>query len=122
MGASSKGQAKGKGKENAKTTPREETASVAPQKANVHLEMHAHSSKTRTRKAKGRDDLVHLLRQVDRTEIRIADGNGSDDGSAKGTSKLTGKSPSGKANRLPCTNYKKESCQRGNSRNYWHVP
>ena len=32
------------------TTPREETASVGSRKANVHLEKHAHSSVTRTRK------------------------------------------------------------------------
>ena len=35
-------------------------------------------------------------------------GRGSDDGGAKGTPQLTGKSPSGKANRLLCTNVKKE--------------
>ena len=38
--------------ENAKKTPREETASVGPQKANVQMEKHAHSSMTRKRKAK----------------------------------------------------------------------
>ena len=52
------------------TTPREETVSAAPQKAKVHLEIHAQSSMNATRKAKGRDDLVHLLRQVHRTEIQ----------------------------------------------------
>ena len=52
-----------------KTTPKE-TASVGSRQANVHSEKHAHSSMTRTRKAKGRDDLVHLLRQVHRTDIR----------------------------------------------------
>ena len=51
------------------TPLRKEIASVAPQKANVHSEKHAHSSMTRTRKAKGRD-LVHLLRHNRRTEIR----------------------------------------------------
>ena len=53
-----------------KTTPRKETASVGPRKATVQMEKHAHSSMTRTRKAKGRDDLVHLLRQVRRAETR----------------------------------------------------
>ena len=41
-----------------------------PQKANAFLEKHARSSMTRTRTAKWRDDLVHLLRQVHRTETR----------------------------------------------------
>ena len=53
-----------------KTTPREESASVESQKANVHLEIDAHSSMTRTRKAMGSDDLVHVLRQAHRTEVR----------------------------------------------------
>ena len=52
-----------------KTTPTEETASVGSQQANFHLEKHAHSSLTRTRKAKGRD-LVYFLQQAHRTEIR----------------------------------------------------
>ena len=51
-----------------KTTPREETANVGSRKASVHLGKHAHSNMTRTRK--GRDDFVHLLRQVHRTENR----------------------------------------------------
>ena len=46
-----------------KTTPKE-TASVGSQQANVHSEKHAHSSMTRIRKARGRNDLVHFLRQV----------------------------------------------------------
>ena len=49
---------------------REETASVGSQKATVHVEKHAHSSMTRTRNAKGRDDRVHFFGQVHRTEIR----------------------------------------------------
>ena len=69
MGAPRRGKAKGKAKNMPNTTPREETAVVGSQEANVHVEKHAHSSMTRTRKAKGRDDLVHLLRQVLRTEI-----------------------------------------------------
>ena len=40
-----------------KTTPREEIASVGSQKAKVHLEKHAHANMSRTRKAKGREDL-----------------------------------------------------------------
>ena len=53
-----------------KTTPREETASVGSQKANVHVEKHAHSNMTRTSEAKGTDDLVNFLRQARRTAIR----------------------------------------------------
>ena len=47
---------------------------------------------------------------------------GGDDGSAQGTPKLTVKSPSGKANRLVCTNLKKGSCHRGRKCNHWHGP
>ena len=36
----------------------------------VHLVIRSHSSINRTRKPKERDDLVHLLRQVHRTEIQ----------------------------------------------------
>ena len=39
-------------------------------KANVDEEIRAHSSMSQTRKAKERDDLVHLLQQVHRTKIR----------------------------------------------------
>ena len=61
---------KAKAKQMPKTTPTEETASAASKKANVHSEKHAHSSMTRTRKARGKEDLVHLLRHVHRTETR----------------------------------------------------
>ena len=40
------------------------------------------------------------------------DGKGSHDGSTKGEPTLAGKSPSGKANRVPCTNSKKGRCQK----------
>ena len=53
-----------------KKSPRGKTAYVGPRKANVHLEIRARPSMTRTRKTKRRDDLVHLLRQVHHTEIR----------------------------------------------------
>ena len=35
-----------------------------------------------------------------------------DDGGAEGTPRLSGKSPAGKANKLPCANFKKGSWQR----------
>ena len=50
------------------------------------------------------------------------EGKSSDDGSAKGTPKDTGVSPSGKANKLPCTNLKKGCCENRHSCNHWHVP
>ena len=54
-----------------KTTPRAETASVQPQKANVHLEMHAQSIMTRTQEGHREGTTsFHLLRQVHHTEIR----------------------------------------------------
>ena len=49
-GASSKGEAKGKGKENAKQI-REETACARPRKANAYLEIGAHSGVNQTREA-----------------------------------------------------------------------
>ena len=115
-GAPIKGKSKGKGKENAKkkkkTTRRGETASVGPQKATVHLEKHAHSSVNQTRKAKGRGDLVHLLRLVHRTETQKVTEKVAMTEVWKTHLQLTGKSPSGKANRLPCTSFKKGSCHR----------
>ena len=70
IGGSSERCKKKKAKNMPITTPIEGTAYVGPQKAHVHLEMHAHSSMTPTRRANGRDGLVHLLRQVHHTEIR----------------------------------------------------
>ena len=49
---------------------REEISHVGSRRANVHWKIHAHSSMTRTRKAKERDVLVHLLRQAHRTQLR----------------------------------------------------
>ena len=46
-----------------------ETAFVGPRKANV-VRIYVHINMNRERKVKRRDDFVHLLRQVDRTEIR----------------------------------------------------
>ena len=51
-------------------TPREETASIGSHEADVRFESRPHSSMNRKRKAKGRDDFVHFLLQVHRTEIR----------------------------------------------------
>ena len=70
MGTPRKGEAEGKVKK--KKTQEEETASVGPRKANVHLEKHSHSSMIRTIKAKGRDDLVLLLREVHRASRSVA--------------------------------------------------
>ena len=96
-----------------KTTPREETASVGPQKANVPLEEHAHPSITRTTKAKGRSDSVHPPRQVHRAEIPKVTEKVAMTQVLKAHQKLTRKSPPGNANRQPGTNFKKGSCQKG---------
>ena len=52
------------------TTPKEDVVYVRLQMANVHSAIRAHSNMILTRKAKGRDDLVHFVRQVQRTKIR----------------------------------------------------
>ena len=62
---------------------RQRRPSVGSQQANFHLEKHAHSSMTRTRKAKGRDDLVHLLQQAQPHRNSKGDGKGGADGGAK---------------------------------------
>ena len=59
------------------------------------------SSMTRTRKSKGRPRSPSPTGSLHRNST--GEGKGSTDGSAKGTPKFNGKSPSGKANRLPCT-------------------
>ena len=70
--APSKGKAKGKGKEHAKSnSDRADCIRRIIKQANVRWEMHVLSSMIRTRKAKGKDDLVHLLGQVHHTEIRM---------------------------------------------------
>ena len=85
-----------------KPTPREETAYAGSQKASVHLEKHAHSSMTRRREVKGRDDFVHFLRQVHRTEFRKVTEKVAMTEVVKGTPTFTGDSQAGKANRLLC--------------------
>ena len=103
---------KQKAKKMPNTTPREETPSVAPQKATVHEEKHAHSSMTRARKAKGRNDLVPLSPAGSLHRNSKGDGKGNERWrKCWRHPKLIGKSPSGKANRRPCTNVKKGSCQ-----------
>ena len=89
------------------------TAAVGSQKANVHLEKHARSNMTRTRKAKGTGRPRSPSPTGSPLRNLKGDGKGNYDGSAGGT-KLSGKSPSGKTNRLNCTNIKKGSRQRRN--------
>ena len=78
------------------TTPREETASVGSRRANFSFGEACAFKRDPTKKAKGRDHFVHLLRRVHRTE-------GSDDGSAEDAPKFTGESASGIASRVLCT-------------------
>ena len=96
-------------------TLREKILHTLDHKMPIHVGMHAHANMTGTRKAKGRDDLVHHLRQVHNAETQRSDGKGGDDGSAKRHTNFIGKSLSGKANRLHCINFKSGSCQKGNS-------
>ena len=86
-------------------TLREEIAYVGSQKASVHLENRTHSSMTPARVAKGRDDLIHLLLQAHRKgwcwrRCRRKHTN------------IYCKSSSGEANKPPCINFKRGSCQK----------
>ena len=103
-----------------KTTPIEEAAYVGSQKANVYSEIRAKSSMNQTRKAKRKGRPRSLSPTVSPHRNSKGDGKGSDDGSAEGTPKFSGRSPSGKANRLLRISFKKGSCQKRNSQNYWH--
>ena len=73
--ALSKGKAKGKGNKNSKNNCERKDCIRWITKANVQWEKHAHTNMTRTRKAKGRDDLVHFLRQVAVTQVLKAHQN-----------------------------------------------
>ena len=71
IGAPRRGKAKGTGKENAKKNAKRGACIRLDHKRPMFIWRSMRiQSKTRTRKAKGRDDFVHLLRQVHRTEIR----------------------------------------------------
>ena len=113
--------AKGNAKKMRKKT-REKTASAGSQKPMFIWRFMRIQARSKTRKAKGRDDLVHLLRQVHHTEIRNMTEKVVKTEVQESAPKLTGKSVPGKANRPHCTNVKRGSCQTGNSCNYWHVP
>ena len=66
------------------------------------------------------DDLVHLLQQPHRTEIRKATERVVMTEVQQGRKpKFTGNGRSGKANRPPCINSKQGSCHEGNSCNCW---
>ena len=120
MGVPSKGKAKGKPKTMPKTTPRDETAHVRSRKANVRVEIRAHSSMNQTGKAKA--SLLHLLRQVHRTGIRKVMAKVVMTEAQRGsTPTITGKSPSGEQTDSFCFNFKKGSCQNGNSCTHWHT-
>ena len=74
-----------------------------------------------TRKAKGRDDFVHVLRHTHRTEIRKVTEKVVLTEVQMTHQNFAGKSPPRKANRPLCVHVKKGSCQKGKSCNYWHV-
>ena len=77
---------------------------------------------TRTRKSKGKGWLRSPSPTASPHRNSKGDGKGNDDGGAKGTQSLNGKSLSVRANRLLCRIFKRENCQKGNPCNYWHVP
>ena len=121
MGAPSKGKTKGKSTYKCQNTFRgEETASVGPQKANVDLEINAHSSVNRTRKPKGRNNFVHLLRQVHHTENRKVAEQVVMTEVLKAHQNLLVKVSL--ESKQTTTNFKKGSCQKGYSCKDWHVP
>ena len=71
IGAPRRGKAKGTGKRTCRKERRERSLHPLDHKRPMFIWRSMRiQSKTRTRKAKGRDDFVHLLRQVHRTEIR----------------------------------------------------
>ena len=72
-------------------------------------------------KGKGKERLRSLSPTISPRRNSQLDAKSGDDGCMKETQKLTGSSPSGKANKQLCTNSKKSCCQIGNSRNYLHV-
>ena len=78
IGAPTTGKAQGKGTNMSNTTPKEETASVGPQKANAHLEIHAHSSMNQTRKAQGKGRFHSLSPTGSPHRNSKGDGKGSD--------------------------------------------
>ena len=90
------------------TTPTDEAPDVGSRKCNVHLAIRTHSR-------------MNQPRQASPHRNSKGDGNGGDDGTARGTPKLNCDRPSGKANRLPCIRFKQDSCQKGNFCNCWHI-
>ena len=86
---------KEKAKQMPRTTLRQGVVYVGSRKANVHVEIRAHSIMFQAREAKGRGDLVHLLQRAHRTEIRKVTGRML---LMEVQKKLAGKSPPGKAN------------------------
>ena len=105
-----------------KTIPDEETTSIASRKANDHMEKHAHSSMTRTRKAKERHALAHFFWQLHHTETRKVTEKVARTKVLKAHTHTILLVTVRKSDKLPCTSFKKRSCQRRNSRNYWQVP
>ena len=117
VGAPSKGTRKEQAK-NMPNTSRERRLHTA----SVRLDIRAHSSMNQTRKEKGRDDLVHLLRQVHRTEIRKVMERAVMTEVQKAHQNLLVKVRQGNANTLLCINFKRGRCEKGNLCDHWHVP
>ena len=91
-----------------KKQPRERRLHPLDQEeAKDHVEKHAHSSMTRTRKSEGRDDSVHC------TETRKVAEKVAMTEALKDHQHLLVKSPSGKAKSQLCANFLKGSCPKG---------
>ena len=114
-GAPTQGKAKRKCKDNAKNNSERGDCIRWTNKRQCSFgEISAHSNMNQKKgKGKGRSRSRSPTGSPHRNSK--GDGKGSDDGSAEGTPNFIGKSPSGKANTLLCTNFKKGSCQSGNS-------
>ena len=119
IGALSRSKAKGKSNENAKKTAlREEICMCWATKGQCSFADSSAFKHEPNKKGngKGRPRSPSSTRSPHRNSK--SDGKGGDDGKAKSTPKLTGKRPSGKANRPPCFHFKRGNCQKEQSCTY----
>ena len=100
---------KGKDKSNAKKQLREERLYPLDHERPIHVEKHAYSKHDLNKKGRGKG----RPRSPTPTGPPHRNSKGGDDGRAEDIPKVSGESPSGKANRQRCTNFKKGSCPKG---------
>ena len=92
-----------------KASPRAETAFVGPRKGHCSFGEACAFKHDPNKKGKSKGRPRSPFPTASPHRNSNGDGKGSDDGSVKGTPTLTGKSPSGNANRLLCTSFTKET-------------